>query len=672
MPIQTQSADGKIHEFPDETTPEVVDKVMKDYASSREDKTTTLGQLGRGIMDPIEGGGQLVSSVLPEPIRKGLDLANNFVAEHSGGLIRKLPEGGKNEQIQQRETQIKSERGASEGFDWPRVAGNMLSPANYVGAAITGGVGLLANVGRAAAGGAVAGAISPDTSKDDFWKEKALQTGAGAAVGSAFGLGGAGVSKGVEKFGEYLVRNNPEVLENKIVQTILRRMGQDEKAGGPTAVQAIQLINESKKPITLADVGGENVKSLAGNVARKPGESRQIAEQFLAKRDEGAAQRLSADIQDYVSGGPTMHQATEGLLQARSAASRPAYDKLYETQNIWSPRLSEFFDDPAVKSGLARGYELERLQSLAEGRPISATQLGVDLDVEGNVKLINVPNMRLIDMAKRGLDAMIADERNTITGRLSARGVALDNMRRAYVETVDGLDKTGVYRKARDAWAGYSQSLDAVKLGRSAFQQSPEENAASLAKLSEPNKEFYRLGLADVLKERLAKTGLSGDEAKSLIKNPWMRDQLRPAFKSTADYDAFIDAVTAETKMFSLRQKVLGGSQTAGRLAEDNSDDFMSGTARLVYHAAKGSLLTSVKNAYQMYRDLGMKPNPELNAKISEILFTAPLSPTGQVAKKLTGQASTAIQNPAQRSAQATSNASVLAGTGEAGNAAKE
>ena len=31
MPIQAQSADGVMHEFPDSTAPDVVDRVMKEY-----------------------------------------------------------------------------------------------------------------------------------------------------------------------------------------------------------------------------------------------------------------------------------------------------------------------------------------------------------------------------------------------------------------------------------------------------------------------------------------------------------------------------------------------------------------------------------------------------------------------------------------------------------------
>src|SRR5207249_4640902 len=134
----------------------------------------------------------------------------------------------------------------------------------------------------------------------------------------------------------------------------------------------------------------------------------------------------------------------------------------------------------------------------------------------------------------QGLDAMIADERNAVTGRLSARGVALDKLRRAYIDEIDALDKTGVYKKARAEWGGYSASLDALRLGRSVFAGSPEQNAADVAafKAGSGDIEFYRMGVADVLNERIAKTGFSADEAKALIKNDWMRRQLKPAFKS--------------------------------------------------------------------------------------------------------------------------------------------
>jgi hypothetical protein len=633
MPITAQSSDGVSHEFPDGTKPEVIDKVMKEYADKTKDRSTTLGSIETGMMDPIEGGGQLIANVLPKPVTDVLDKTNNWLADRSGGLIRKLPEGGKNEQMRQREAAIQAERGSNTSLDWNRMAGNILSPANFIGL----GLAPVADVGATAVeravigmegaeiGGAASGAVQPATSKD-YWTEKGFQTGTGALVGAGVGAVGSAAAAGVDKLGEYLARNYPENLQSAAVQKIMRRIKQDQKAGGPSAADAIEAINTAKKPVSLADVGGENVKSLAGNVARSPGPGRQVAQQFLGQRDEQAAARLSADIGKYVSGGSTVHQATEALLQARSAAAKPAYQAAHDLTGIWSPRLEQFLQDPTVKAGLQRGYEIERLQALAEGRSLTASQMGVDIDTEGNVKLLSRPNMRLLDMGKQGLDAMIADERNPLTGRLSARGVALDNMRRAYVTTIDDLDHTGAYKKARSLWAGYSQSLDSMRLGRNVFKLSPEENAAEVEKMSPANREFYRMGVADLLKERLAKAGLNSDEAKAIVKNPWMRDQLRPAFKTSEDFNSFVDAVTTESKMFKTRSDVLGGSQTAARMAEDATDDSMATTgAKIAEKLFHGHPFLAIKTAYHAWQDLGLKPNPEMNEKVAKILFSATL-----------------------------------------------
>ena len=141
------------HEFPDDTKPEVIDRVMKEYADKTKDRSTALGSIETGMMDPIEGGGQLVANVLPKPVTNVLDEVNNWLADRSGGLIRKLPEGGKNEQMRQREAAIQSERGSNTSLDWNRMAGNILSPVNFIGL----GLAPVANAGASAVERAVIG-----------------------------------------------------------------------------------------------------------------------------------------------------------------------------------------------------------------------------------------------------------------------------------------------------------------------------------------------------------------------------------------------------------------------------------------------------------------------------------------------------------------------------------
>jgi hypothetical protein len=249
------------------------------------------------------------------------------------------------------------------------------------------------------------------------------------------------------------------------------------------------------------------------------------------------------------------------------------------------------------------------------------------LDNEGNTKLLAVPNMRVLDIVKQGLDDIVRTERNEITGRLTMKGKLVNDLRDDYLAEIDKLDTKGIYKKARETWQGPSASFDAMNFGRSVFGNTPEAIAEHVARLSPANQEFVRTGVADILRERLLKTGFSGDEAKALVKNEWMRRQLRPVFKSEKEFDKFVDGVTSERNMFENSRKFAGGSDTAERMAQDQ--DFIAaahgvGAAKNLF---AGKLINSAAEAFRMYRYLGSrKPDPEFVEKIARIIFQAPLT----------------------------------------------
>lgn len=625
------------------------------HKASKPDAVTPAEAVVTGIGDVPLAGGQMVSEAIPSPIRQHIDEFNNWLADHTPeGLFHKLPKGGETEYIRQREEKYQKRRGPDAGIDWMRGVGEALpttalSVVPGAGPAVTtarvGPWGIAATrglleaakrVGTAGVTGGVAATTQPVVTGDNFWTQKLEQAGAGVVLGSIIGVGTEGVTKAVEGVGALLARKNPALLQDQAIQAVLRRMNQDARGGGPTVTDALDLVNAANRkgiPLTIADVTGENTLQLGGNVARQPGQARNLARQFLEARDKGAADRLDRTIGQTLHGGPTMHETAKVLLAARSAAARPAYAQLNNMEGIWSPRLAEFIEDPVVKKAMSRGYQIERLRALAEGREFNPTQMGIDLDQEGNIKLLHVPNMNVLDIAKQGLDAMIADERNEITGRLSMFGKVLNDVRMGYVAEIDKLDTKGLYRAAREAWQGPSASFDAMRLGRSVFMSKPEQTADEIAKMSEANKEFYRVGVADILRERLAKVGFAGDEAKALIKNPWIRNQLRPAFKTQQDFDTFVESVTSELQMYRTNQRVIGGSPTAERVAEDSGGMKAGGIASKLW---AGNLVSAARDTYQLYRDLGLKPSDELNEKIAKIIFQAPISESMQ--RQLKGQ----------------------------------
>ena len=151
---------------------------------------TRLEKIGHGIMDPINGGAQLLTHLLPDGVVKAGNQLNNWLADKTG-LVARIPEGGVDQMVRQGEQQYEARRAAAgdTGFDGYRALGNVISPANLaLSYAVPGGGTLVGRAGAGAVVGAADGALSP-VKAGDFWSQKGQQAATGAI--------GGGVSAGV-------------------------------------------------------------------------------------------------------------------------------------------------------------------------------------------------------------------------------------------------------------------------------------------------------------------------------------------------------------------------------------------------------------------------------------------------------------------------------------------
>lgn len=143
-------------------------------------------KLIRGAVDPIEGGAQLLTNLLPKSVVEAGNSFNNWIADKTG-LVAKLPEGGINQQIKEKEAEYQAQRAAAgeTGFDGYRMLGNVVSPANIaVAAKLPAAATTLGKIGVGAAGGAASSMLSP-VAEEDYWKQKAIQGATGAVGGAA-------------------------------------------------------------------------------------------------------------------------------------------------------------------------------------------------------------------------------------------------------------------------------------------------------------------------------------------------------------------------------------------------------------------------------------------------------------------------------------------------------
>ncbi len=150
----------------------------------------------RGLRDPIDGGAQLLTNLLPDGLVQGVNRANNWLADKTG-LVARLPEGGVDQQVREANTDYEARRaaGGQSGIDGYRLLGNVVSPANAaIATRAPAAASLAGRIGVGMAGGAASGALAP-VAGGEFWDEKAKQAGVGAALGGLVPAAGAGVAR---------------------------------------------------------------------------------------------------------------------------------------------------------------------------------------------------------------------------------------------------------------------------------------------------------------------------------------------------------------------------------------------------------------------------------------------------------------------------------------------
>lgn len=298
---------------------------------------------------------------------------------------------------------------------------------------------------------------------------------------------------------------------------------------------------------------------------------------------------------------------------------------------VWSPRLQQFIDHPEVQSGLRTGLKLEKQDAITARRPYKDTDFSiVGMDEKGEPILGQVPTMKSLAVAKEGLDARIAELVDPVTRRPTKAGLSLKNFRNEFVAELDRLNPR--YKAARESWSGPSQTIEAIEEGKAHFvrKESNEQVLAEFNQLSEADKDFYRASAAESKVDDLERAPDASDKSKRIINNERDRKRFRMLFKSDAEADSFIRSVARKRTAFDTKQAIKGGSQTAGRIADDVSENIPMGLEAVqgLGNAAGGNWLGAAQSLYRLKRDLGLRNNPALNSEIAGIL-TNPNLPRG-------------------------------------------
>lgn len=349
---------------------------------------------------------------------------------------------------------------------------------------------------------------------------------------------------------------------------------------------------------TITDAGGENVMSVGRAAAGIPGAAKNRAAMVLNARSEGEGARIGKALNRKLS-NKDFYAAEEGFLKDLRTKAAPLYRSAYERhQSIMTPRLKRMLQSKHMQRALNEAIEITDAEyasgqakylgavdkELTDAARFAADIGKLDRSTLGNNSgVIRGFSLETWDQIKRGVDGILQGKSysNELTGKLNHRGVAVDKLRRSLLAELDRATggERSVYAQARKVYSGDAEVVGALRDGRKALRLDPEVIRAQLSELSDAGKDAYRTGAARAIKDVVDSVPDTASAANRIFNKSANRKRFREIFPDPDAFNEFARAMTSEQRFAQTKNMVLGGSQTAPRLAEGESRGLLSDLA---------------------------------------------------------------------------------------------
>jgi hypothetical protein len=355
---------------------------------------------------------------------------------------------------------------------------------------------------------------------------------------------------------------------------------------------------------TLADITGESMRRLARGAMAVPSGAQTDVRQMLVERAVGAGPRITKDITDLTAvGARDIGEVADEIIRNRAEKAKPLYDQAFAAGEVYSPKIDEL---------LAKSRDIKNAIESARALPQYA-------DLPPN-------SMLMLDKAYKYVGDLANEAK--IKGQ-STRAKDLNDLRIELLSAITDK-KTGVpvYGEAVKTFASESLLKDALEAGSNKFlKKTPAEINRELSKFSDDaERQMYRLGAVQSLRDEIYGMKETGDIAGKFINSREMRDRMRTIFNSNGEYEAFVKNLERERQMAITRSRIEGGSPTApiqqdiAEMAGPSPTELIGAGAQM----AGGNVLGGMAN---IYRQLGPRIQG-IDQNVAEALSRSVLNPS--------------------------------------------
>jgi hypothetical protein len=315
-------------------------------------------------------------------------------------------------------------------------------------------------------------------------------------------------------------------------------------------------------PYSLADANPQ-LRALAGSAVRKSPDVRALAENTIGPRQLGQGERAIGLVDNLLAPVGDVSAMKADALSRAQIAARPLYEKAMTHPTPNDPAIMEMLDTPAGQAAARNAY------SIALNSGESPAELSFSTGPNGEPILNGLPNWKTLQYVKMGLDKVVTDNTNQVTGKLDLSDPAnraLNNLRARFVGRLGEINPD--YRAANDAYGKIAGQGAAAERGAAATSSkvTPEQAQIAVGNAGENLPHFQR-GYASNLADQVERSRLSGDPYNLIYGSMGQQSKLGTVFPQGAAN--FGRARALEGDMSKTAFETLGGSPTAARIESD-------------------------------------------------------------------------------------------------------
>ena len=518
-------------------------------------------------------------------------------------------------------------KGVSKGFQAAKTGVNALTGGKAAAqagatavrtAAPTAGQRAVAAAGQGAVGGAISAAGHTEGNISDRTKNMLW----GAALGGVAGGGivtGARFAGGITRTAVRSVTRGMEAIQKRIPgigtpiaharEIMARSLAQDNISIPDALARAAQMRANGITP-TVADLGGKATLELGQASLRSRNPVTQKLTELMASRQGEQGERVAASFfgrmfRSNKMGIQNSYHAEDLLQAAQKQVADRLYPEAYKHTITLTPRLQGILRRPEFREAWEAGKKLADDQDFfGRGHGLKVPELpkaGPTEALRKRLEGLNFPKERIeAELAKlpqkgeikelpvRGLDLMKRELDDIIRGKINKGDLSAERGRTLLTGLNEALDEVDnqvlAYAKARAAFRGFAENRNAIDAGRKAFSEVPEVIERQMAKLSPSERDFFRVGYAEMLHTKLTgQTSEAADVARrftggrlfSNMNNPEAR-RIRALFPEAPEAaDDFMRQVAGETRVSLTSQRFAQGA--AARAPVQAAEEVLEG-----------------------------------------------------------------------------------------------